>query len=82
LPILGPSSLRDTIGFAADSFLDPLNYVITKPKYSAAIKGYEKGINRTSLSIGEYEDLKKASLDPYVSMRDAYYQYRKNKIKK
>ncbi len=24
----------------------------------------------------EYEELKKASLDPYVAMRDAYIQYR------
>ena len=81
-PILGPSSLRDTIGFAADSFLDPLNYAVPKFKHRMSIRGYEKGINRTSLSLGEYEDLKKASLDPYVSIRDAYYQFRKNKIKK
>jgi phospholipid-binding lipoprotein MlaA len=38
-------------------------------------------VNRTSLTIGEYEDLKRAALDPYVAMRDAYYQFRQNKIK-
>jgi phospholipid-binding lipoprotein MlaA len=38
-------------------------------------------VNTTSLSLGEYEALKKAALDPYVALRDAYYQYRQNKIK-
>ena len=37
-----------------------------------------KYVNRTSLQIGEYEELKKASLDPYVAMRDAYIQYREH----
>ena len=80
-PVLGPSSLRDTVGLAGDAFLDPLNYIFPHTKYNAAVKGY-KAVNRTSLSIGEYEDLKKAALDPYIAMRDAYFQYRQNEIKK
>jgi len=39
-------------------------------------------INESSLTLGEYEDLKKAALDPYIALREAYYQYRQNKIKK
>jgi phospholipid-binding lipoprotein MlaA len=39
-------------------------------------------VNGTSLRIGEYEAIKKAALDPYVALRDGYYQYRENKIKK
>ena len=39
-------------------------------------------VNNTSVRIGEYEALKEASLDPYVAMRDAYYQYRRNQIEK
>ncbi|MBW1681643.1 MAG: VacJ family lipoprotein [Deltaproteobacteria bacterium] len=81
-PFLGPSSLRDTVGFAGDSFLDPLNYVIPSTRDKIAVKGYEKGVNRVSLEIGEYESMKKAALDPYVAMRDAYHQHRKAKIKK
>jgi phospholipid-binding lipoprotein MlaA len=38
--------------------------------------------NNVSLRIGEYEALKEASLDPYVAMRDAYFQYRLNQIEK
>ncbi len=79
-PFLGPSSLTDTIGSAGDAFLDPLNWSDMKTKYELAIKGFEL-INSTSLRIGEYEDLKKAALDPYVAYRDAYYQYRQAQIK-
>ena len=72
--------MRDTVGLAGDSFLDPMNYMVPRTKYNTAVKGY-KGVNKTSLSIGEYEDLKKAALDPYIAIRDAYFQYRQNKIK-
>jgi phospholipid-binding lipoprotein MlaA len=79
-PILGPSSLRDTVGFAGDLFLDPQNYLITSIPINLAVKAYNQ-INETSLTLGEYEDFKAASLDPYVALKDAYHQYRQNKIK-
>jgi phospholipid-binding lipoprotein MlaA len=37
-------------------------------------------VNKTSLSIGEYEDLKESALDPYTAFKDAYIQYRENAI--
>ncbi len=77
-PILGPSTLRDTIGDAGDYFLDPVNYV--NPLLDRnAIKGAEQ-VNRTSLSMGDYEEIKKDALDPYDAVKDIYYQYRKSKI--
>jgi phospholipid-binding lipoprotein MlaA len=81
LPFLGPSSLTDTLGSAGDLFLDPMNYVDMETKYDLAIKAFET-VNKTSLRIGEYEDLKKSALDPYVAYRDAYFQYRQSQIKK
>ena len=80
-PFLGPSSVRDTIGDAGDYFLDPIYYADLKTKYDLAKRGFEK-TNDTSLSIGDYEDLKRSAMDPYVAFRDAYFQYRRNKIKK
>lgn len=80
-PFLGPSSVTDTIGDVGDAFLEPLHYLEIKTKYDIAIKAVEQ-VNDTSLSLGEIEDLKKAALDPYVAARDAYYQYRQNKIEK
>jgi phospholipid-binding lipoprotein MlaA len=79
-PILGPSSLRDTVGYVGDLFLDPVTYLVTSIPINFAVKAYYQ-VNETSLTIGEYEDFKKAALDPYIALRDAYYQYRQNKIK-
>ena len=80
-PFLGPSSVTDTIGTVGDAFLEPLHYLEIKTKYDIAAKGIEQ-VNDTSLTLGEIEDLKRAALDPYIAARDAYYQYRQNKIEK
>jgi phospholipid-binding lipoprotein MlaA len=79
-PILGPSSVRDTVGFTGDFFLDPQNYLITSMLINFAVKSYYQ-VNETSLTLGEYEDFKEASLDPYIALKDAYHQYRQHKIK-
>jgi phospholipid-binding lipoprotein MlaA len=79
-PILGPSSLRDTVGFVGDMFLDPVSYV--DPTIDRiAIKAGDQ-INRTSLRLEDYEKLKVDMLDPYSGFRDIYHQYRENKIDK
>lgn len=79
LPFLGPSSLRDSIGLVGDSFLKPVNYV--EPwELSLGLTAYDK-VNTLTFHLGEYESLKKASLDPYVAIRDAYIQNRNSKIK-
>ncbi len=78
-PILGPSTLRDSIGSIGDAYLNPLTYI---DPYEAqlAVRGFNI-INRTSFQIGEYEALKEASVDPYVAMRNSYLQFREKKIK-
>ena len=77
-PFLGPSSLRDTIGKVGDYFLDPVHY-INPAETAAGITVYDR-VNETSFRIGDYEDLKKSAIDPYVSIRDAYVQHRKKKV--
>jgi phospholipid-binding lipoprotein MlaA len=77
-PFIGPSSLRDTVGLAGDYFLDPVSYV-NPTEASFGIMAYDE-VNETSLRIGDYEDLKKAAIDPYVSIRNAYIQYRQKKV--
>jgi phospholipid-binding lipoprotein MlaA len=39
-------------------------------------------INNLSLDKDTYEGIKKDALDPYLFVRDAYAQYRQNKIEK
>ena len=77
-PLLGPSNLRDTIGYVGDLALDPRTYIF-RP-IVAVVRPIEI-VNDVSLRIGQYEDLKEAAIDPYVAKRDAFDQYRMNKIK-
>ena len=77
-PFLGPSSLRDTVGRVGDRFLTPINY-INPTETALGITVYDR-VNETSFRIGDYEDLKKSAIDPYVSIRDAYVQHRKKKV--
>ena len=78
-PLLGASNARDSFGLAGGYFLDPVSY-ITPLEASLAVRsyGYE---NDASLRVGEYEDLKEAAVDPYVSLKDAYTEYRRHKVK-
>ncbi len=80
LPLLGPSSLRDAAGLAGDFFLDPVNYA-GETEVVVGVKIF-KAENELSLRIGEYEDLTKSALDPYVAVRDAYSQYRAKEVRK
>jgi phospholipid-binding lipoprotein MlaA len=77
-PVLGPSSLRDSIGFVGDRFLHPFGYLSpTDISFGASAGLYaHEQVNGTSFHIGDYEDFTKAAVDPYVSMRDAYAQHR------
>ncbi len=77
-PFFGPSSFRDSIGMAGDAFLTPENY-ITPFEDSLAVQGFER-VNDVSLKIGDYEDFKESAVEPYIAMRNAYYQYRKSKV--
>jgi len=78
-PVIGLSSLRDTVGTVGDFFLDPVSYITpTESQIGVRTLDYT---NETSLHIGDYEDMKESALDPYISFRSAYSQYRKNKIK-
>jgi phospholipid-binding lipoprotein MlaA len=78
-PVFGPSSIRGTAGLVGDYFLDPVYWFVEPTLPRVAIKAEDK-VNATSLSIGDYEALKKAAFDPYISIRDAYFDNRKKKI--
>ena len=81
LPFLGASTLRDTAGWVGGLYLNPLDYILEDWIPNISTRAFYM-VNNTSVRIGEYEALKEASLDPYVAMRDAYYQYRRNQIEK
>jgi len=78
-PLLGPSNVRDSLGMVGDMFLNPVIYV--QPWEASYIISGTRLVNNGSFHIGEYEDFKSTSLEPYVMMRESYIQYREEKIK-
>jgi phospholipid-binding lipoprotein MlaA len=79
VPFLGPMTLRDGLGQAGDTFLDPIFWTVEGVPVSIAVRGGE-AVNDTSFRLGDYEALKKASLDPYTAIRNGYIQMRAKKI--
>ncbi|MCP4971072.1 MAG: VacJ family lipoprotein [Arcobacter sp.] len=87
LPLLGPSNLRDLIGLVGDNYVNPLNntsslkYKIPKRTEQNIAVSVFNNINRTSLNLGKYENLKKDAFDLYPLLRDIYNQNRIKLIK-
>ncbi len=82
LPLLGPSSLRDGIGFAGESFLSP-TIAVTYSNLDQADKNLILGgantlrfINIRSRLIPTIQAAKEASLDYYSFIKHAYQQDR------
>lgn len=75
-PFFGPSSIRDSVGLATDTYLHPVPYLFDEWAVSTAYYTTTK-VNSLSLNPDVYEDVKRYSLDPYVATRQAYYEYRK-----
>jgi phospholipid-binding lipoprotein MlaA len=78
LPFFGPSSFRDGLGLLADSRMDLIYYLWEDKEYWAAI--LLENINKIALDKDTYEGIKKDALDPYLFIRDAWAQYRQNKV--
>ncbi|MEE8431211.1 MAG: VacJ family lipoprotein [Candidatus Desulfatibia sp.] len=79
-PVIGPSTLRDTVGRVGDWFLNPVSY-IDPQEASWGVWSFDQ-VNQTSFRIGDYEALKKAAIDPYIALRDVYIQFRTKKVLK
>jgi phospholipid-binding lipoprotein MlaA len=79
LPFFGPSTFRDALGKIPDVVMDPLFWLIPGVPESIGARAGET-VNDTSFRIGDYEAIKKASLDPYVAIRNGYIQNRQKLI--
>jgi phospholipid-binding lipoprotein MlaA len=78
LPFFGPSTARDTVGLVGDIYVDPVYDI--KPDsdrfWTAALRTVDKRAGLLSAS----KVLKEAALDPYLFVRDAYLQKRRNDV--
>ena len=89
LPILGPTTVRDSVGLIADSFLDPFAHVTIRENELFGISGNNldyfsvKGtdaVDFRSDNILNFDSIEKNSIDLYSSFKSIYLQDRENKI--
>ena len=90
LPILGPTTARDSIGLIADTFIDPFAHVTLREKelFSTSGNSMDYYTIRATTAVDfradnekNFESLEKNSLDLYSSLKSIYLQDRENKIK-
>ena len=89
LPILGPTTARDSIGLVADTFIDPFAHVTIREKELFSVSGNNidyfsvKGTSAVDFradNITNFDSLEKNSIDLYASFKSIYLQDRENKI--
>ena len=89
MPILGPTTLRDSLGMVADTFVDPFAHVTIREKELFGLSGNDldyfsvKGTSAVDFradNITSFSSLEKNSIDLYSSFKSIYLQDRENKI--
>jgi phospholipid-binding lipoprotein MlaA len=79
-PFLGPSNLRDSIGLVGDAYMHPFMLLDFDREVIIGMWVFEK-VNKTALTMGDYELFTETALDPYTAIKDAYHQHRNGLIK-
>ena len=89
LPILGPTTARDTVGLIADSFVDPFAHITWRENELFGISGSRldylsvkgsEAVDFRADNDANFESLEKNSIDLYASFKSLYLQNRENKI--
>ena len=78
LPILGPSTLRDSVGLYGDGFTSPMYQMRDMRSRNQAYLA--RGINRRTEFLDQEKILNEAMVDPYEFMRDAYLLRRQSQL--
>ena len=90
LPVLGPSTARDSFGLLADTFVDPFAHVTIRENEILGVSGNDidyfsvKGVTAVDFRADNnqnFESLEKNSIDLYSSLKSVYLQDRENKIR-
>jgi len=89
LPILGPSTTRDTVGKVANTLLDPFYMVTVGDKtllsnnFGDSTYYLEKGFDTVDFraqNLSTFDNLEKNSIDLYASVKSLYLQRRESLI--
>ena len=79
LPLLGPTTLRDLTGTVGDSLGRGL-YLPWSDDFPTTVSVFAgQTVNEVSQRLGQYQELKAMTLDPYVAFRNGYAQLRQQK---
>lgn len=78
LPLLGPSTVRDTVGLVGDWAVNPMSGV-SHDELRAAMVATDIVNTRANL-LSASDLLEQAALDPYAFLRDAYLQRRLSQV--
>ena len=90
LPVLGPTTARDSFGLLADSFVDPFAHVTIRENSILGASGNSldyftvKGTGAVDFRADNdknFSSLEKNSIDLYSSLKSIYLQDRENKIR-
>lgn len=81
IPVLGPTTLRDTVGRMADSYADPVNMVHFEGDTAVRVaRPAIYGLELRSEFDSDIRALDTTATDPYVTLRSAYMQNRQSFI--
>lgn len=80
LPLIGPSNVRDGIGKAADTAMDPMTWLANR-YWNAGRTGANAIATRERL-LEPLDELRRSSVDYYAALRGAYYQRRQVELGK
>ncbi len=79
LPVIGPSNVRDTVGFAGDWVVNPIYRRIDSATISWSLYGI-RYVDRRADLLGASRVLQSAAMDPYSFVRESYLQRRRHLV--
>jgi len=82
LPLLPPLTLRDGIGYGADTVMDPIGYVAPVPLVVSIGTTAVRRVNERSLQPAAFENIEETVLDLYSAVRNVYLQRRRVAVRR
>ena len=80
IPFLGPSTVRGAVGETGDAFMKPQYYALDW-EVSTASSVY-LAFNGADALYKPYDQITESALEPYVALRNAYLNMRKNRLQR
>lgn len=80
IPFLGPSTIRGAVGETGDAFMKPQYYVLDWEVSTAS--SVFLAFNGADALYKPYDQITESALEPYVALRNAYLNMRKNRLER